>query len=413
MEEIYWNCNFAGFTAKKASLTKAGLGQSEVLAVLSLNMPCTCSTWNSSCSGECEWGMHSKHCAHCQKLRDWDSAFHTPAKHSGTFHSPATATPVAAEQEDSQEADSDLQMYLCMAAQEDKEPSNDVDVKVAEPTVAEHMGQTLEDTITPSVAELLDAPYMAEQLEDTVAPIMAKRLVDTAVPEPMKDEPLGDTAVATPELVLARSAKDTVDEPLKDPCDQPLKDPCDEPLKDTCDERLNDTYDEPLKDTLDEPLKDTTDELPKDNTDKPLKDTTDEPLKATGDEPLKDTSDEMLKDIIEDPLKDTIDAATIQDKLEKKRLVSRAWHAKWKSAGVPRTVPESATSERAAPETHEEPHQTRATQSNLLRAMHDFVAQWSATSGLPPSSDRRRQAYAAWMDSSERAAAMATRKVVQ
>jgi len=98
-----------------------------------------------------------------------------------------------------------------------------------------------------------------------------------------------------------------------------------------------------------------------------------------------------------------------EQKLERKRATSRAWHAKWVSKGVPRAAADDDAAEAAAPVVQPVP----AAPVNMRDACNRFVSKWIELSGLPPSNDRRKLAYAAWMISAERAGLMAGRQGVQ
>jgi hypothetical protein len=126
---------------------------------------------------------------------------------------------------------------------------------------------------------------------------------------------------------------------------------------------------------------------------------------------------------------------TKEEILEAKRRRSREWHAVWKKKGERwadntqagsstgsgdlSTGSNTADSVRSAPASSQSSVDVAGSSTvghksgNLLSAMNAYVSKWNALSDLPPSADRKRKAYDAWMQSDERAALMATRRAVQ
>lgn len=89
---------------------------------------------------------------------------------------------------------------------------------------------------------------------------------------------------------------------------------------------------------------------------------------------------------------------------EMKRISSNKWHEKWISKGVPR-VPKDPNDD-SRNETNDRP-------ANMRDACAQFVAKWISECGLPPSNERRKKAYEAWMSSDERSKLLAGKSNVQ
>lgn len=122
------------------------------------------------------------------------------------------------------------------------------------------------------------------------------------------------------------------------------------------------------------------------------------PLVANAEEPAADSTGGPV--IPTTPADDDAAKAKETKRVEKKRKVSRDWHAKWISKGVPRPP---------APNVREVPTPV----SNMREACAKFVSQWIAASGMEPSNERRQAAYRARMESDQRSDYLAGREGVQ
>jgi hypothetical protein len=113
-------------------------------------------------------------------------------------------------------------------------------------------------------------------------------------------------------------------------------------------------------------------------------------------------------------------------RLERKRKVSREWHAKWKAKGVPRreaegqqdtgaaveVVDDDDADANIAPADRVKAESNASVGSSLQHAMNKFMQNWLAASSEPPSKARRTAALQAWMTSPERVALLAARKAI-
>ena len=95
--------------------------------------------------------------------------------------------------------------------------------------------------------------------------------------------------------------------------------------------------------------------------------------------------------------------------LEKKRATSRAWHAKFVSAGVERKSKKQKTDKEEDKTGVEKP----ASFSSLTKAKDWFVKDWIARSDMPQSVERRTRSIEAWMASRLRADFLAGRSGIQ
>ena len=95
--------------------------------------------------------------------------------------------------------------------------------------------------------------------------------------------------------------------------------------------------------------------------------------------------------------------------LEKKRATSRAWHAKYVSAGVERKAKKQKTDTEEDKTGVEKP----VSFSSLTKAKDWFVKDWIARSDMPQSVERRTRSIEAWMASELRADFLAGRSGIQ
>lgn len=86
---------------------------------------------------------------------------------------------------------------------------------------------------------------------------------------------------------------------------------------------------------------------------------------------------------------------------ELKRISSNKWHEKWISKGVPRVPKDDSQNE------------ANGRPANMRDACAQYVSKWINESGLPPSNERRKKAYEAWMSSDERSKLLAGKANVQ
>lgn len=93
----------------------------------------------------------------------------------------------------------------------------------------------------------------------------------------------------------------------------------------------------------------------------------------------------------------------------KKRATSRAWHAKFVSAGVERKSKKQKTDKEEDKTGVEKP----ASFSSLTKAKDWFVKDWIARSDMPQSVERRTRSIEAWMASQLRADFLAGRSGIQ